>query len=74
MAEKLAPSTARLDDKGWPICVTCGGLMRPCAKSAFWNYSDAVQPYGWKGNSIFCTQRCAAKWGIIKASTGLDGP
>jgi len=75
MADKSIPAMTRLSDAGKPICVMCDKPLRPFSgRSLWWKFSDAVQSFGWQGNSIFCTQRCAAEWGITKAAQGTDGP
>ena len=73
MAKRDTPPEACLDKDGKPICLWCKARLRKAARSSFWNYSLAnVQPYGWLGNGMFCSERCAANWGITKASRGED--
>jgi hypothetical protein len=72
MTEKHTPIESRLDDAGKPICVMCDKRLKAAARSLWWNYGPAVQNYGWQGNNVFCSQKCAAQWGIIKAAHGLD--
>jgi hypothetical protein len=70
----MIPSECRLDARGRPICVlgSCNKPLRKAARSAFWRYGESVQPYGWLGNGMFCSERCAATWGVNKAYSGSD--
>lgn len=51
---------SKLDAGGRPICVYCEKRLR-------WNVG-----YGYEGQGIFCSMKCAATWGNIKAAFGDD--
>ncbi len=72
MPERVLPNFAKVVD-GRPVCLTCDEPLRKCASSSFWLFDlDNVQPYGWLGNSLFCSERHAAEWAVTKASVGID--
>lgn len=55
---RAIPAEAELDAEGRAICVYCQKRLR-------WNVG-----WGFEGAGIFCSMRCAATWGNIKASAG----
>jgi hypothetical protein len=57
---KAIPSHSRVDEKGRAICVWCDKRLR-------WNMG-----WGYEGLGIFCSMKCAASWGNLKASAGSD--
>lgn len=59
-AKRVIPQESRLDDEGRAICVWCDKRLR-------WNVG-----WGYEGMGIFCSMRCAATWGNIKASALSD--
>lgn len=59
-ARRVIPSQSRLDEAGRAICVYCEKRLR-------WN-----KGWGYDGVGIFCSMKCAATWGNIKASVGDD--
>lgn len=70
--ERVPPDFANVVS-GKPICVLCGKVLRRAHASAFWRFNmDVIQAYGWLGNCMFCSERCAAHWAVVKASTGSD--
>jgi hypothetical protein len=68
--KRVMPSEVHLDDAGRPICMYCDKPLRKATASAFWRYdASVVQLYGWLGCCNFCSERCAARWGVVKASS-----
>jgi len=57
---RRVPDESRLDDAGRAICVYCDKRLR-------WNTG-----WGYEGTGIFCSMKCAATWGNVKASAGDD--
>jgi hypothetical protein len=60
-------------DRGVPIrlkCVWCSGPMKRVQESKFWGHNPPFR--GWAGNDWFCSQFCAASWGVLKCSAGVD--
>lgn len=57
---RAIPSSSRIDDDGKPICVYCNKRLR-------WNTG-----WGYNGSGTFCSMKCAAEWGDIKASVMDD--
>jgi hypothetical protein len=55
---RAIPPESRLDAVGRVICVYCDKRLR-------WNTG-----WGYDGAGIFCSMKCAATWGNIKASSG----
>lgn len=66
------PQISTTDSDGRPVCAKCGRRLKKSRASDFWHFASEVQPYGWAGNSIFCSIRHAAEWGIDKASVCSD--
>lgn len=54
------PPESRVDDTGRPICIYCDKRLR-------WNTG-----WGFEGTGIFCSMKCAATWGNIKAGAAGD--
>lgn len=69
---KEIPDFASINERGVPQCCLCYTPLKKARSSDFWKFSEAVQAYGWRGNSLFCSQRCAAEFAIVKASTMND--
>lgn len=57
---RMVPCESRIDADGKPICVWCDKRLR-------WNTG-----WGYEGTGIFCSMKCAATWGNIKAGAGSD--
>lgn len=52
------PSTAEINDAGWPICARCQKRLRA-----------QFGGYGYNGSGNFCSMRCAADWADTKVET-----
>lgn len=55
------------------LCWMCRKKMRRWAgQSWYWKTADHVKHMGYGGNDYFCTMRCAAEFGVRKASAMVD--